>query len=626
MKSRNRKKCYYPDFIEVIEAIQRFQPKFRASLLRFLQGNRVPLTLGNLQFQIGLPDRPHARATLRCYQACQELEFNPIPTSLSSENIAEVVKATWVDPNLTSFGSRNLYSDANILFLAKVSGSSLIAEIQEYVAREIEEELKKKQPNVYLLLLAREAYESDRLDAQLFEVALRVLFDQIVYCSARLVLEFDSAKLAAAAVLGVKTSARNSTISKGEFEQVIRRAVEILLTSNTVPAAMWSPRPQFGERNSIIHTVPVEGILLISRLPIKYFPINMPTLLKIATELIHSFVELPSGESGWTIESDCLFPQPMSWITAIYSELLERSLKILRYAFTESYLRKAEESDPSRVERFSNGLLSNNLRDWGDVLETEEGAKEIIFQQVLGGVNQPKKPRKHSLLMFGPPGTAKTTFARAIAFQLNRKLTGTGERQSWPILTVNPADVLSSGGYSGLVANLRKMFREFRALSEVVVFFDEAENLVFGRDREGESREDRLITAAMLPILQNIDEGNIVFIMATNYVREIDFAVRRKGRFALRIGIGFPCKEGRKQLIRKLLTNQNELETIDFLAEQTNSLTIKEIAALCEQINLKTCTRAEVSLFVERAKNKAEISSSLSHDFTEDLKIYHDRI
>jgi SpoVK/Ycf46/Vps4 family AAA+-type ATPase len=147
------------------------------------------------------------------------------------------------------------------------------------------------------------------------------------------------------------------------------------------------------------------------------------------------------------------------------------------------------------------------------------------------------------MILFGPPGTSKTTIAKAVAKHLE-----------WPLMTITPALFLSRGP-DGIDASATKVFADLRQLERVVVFFDECDELFRQRPTvDGPSYQlsmAALITGAMLPRLQDLhDRGKLIFILATNRLMSIDAAVRREGRIDHIIAIGPPSESARSMLLK----------------------------------------------------------------------------
>lgn len=89
-------------------------------------------------------------------------------------------------------------------------------------------------------------------------------------------------------------------------------------------------------------------------------------------------------------------------------------------------------------------------------------------------------------------------------------------------------------GLESIEAVAGSIFSDLMQLDHAVVFFDECDELF--RDRklteEGSRNILSFATASMLPKLQKLhDTRKVLFILGTNYVRNIDTAIRRPGRF-----------------------------------------------------------------------------------------------
>jgi SpoVK/Ycf46/Vps4 family AAA+-type ATPase len=139
-----------------------------------------------------------------------------------------------------------------------------------------------------------------------------------------------------------------------------------------------------------------------------------------------------------------------------------------------------------------------------------------------------------SAILFGPPGTSKTTLAGLIAEFLH-----------WPLLQIDPSYLVQQG-WDRIQAQASRLFSMLTATERVVVLLDEFDEI--GRDRSGNQEIlSRFITTAVLPKLAKINqERRIVFLLATNYIRSFDAAFSRGGWFDMLIPVFPPTVDAKR--------------------------------------------------------------------------------
>ncbi|RFA18046.1 ATP-binding protein [Subtercola boreus] len=140
-----------------------------------------------------------------------------------------------------------------------------------------------------------------------------------------------------------------------------------------------------------------------------------------------------------------------------------------------------------------------------------------------------------AVVLFGPPGTGKTTFARAIASRLE-----------WSFVEVFPSRLASDP--AGLAGALRETFEKISHLEHAVVFIDEVEEIAVQRGGEPPSAMQG-VTNELLKIIPTFrDQPNRLLVCATNFIRSLDSAFLRHGRFDYVIPIGLPDEKARESI------------------------------------------------------------------------------
>lgn len=257
---------------------------------------------------------------------------------------------------------------------------------------------------------------------------------------------------------------------------------------------------------------------------------------------------------------------------------------------------------------------------WDTISDTQP-PKQIVNRRIILPLTALELARKHAvippraIIFFGPPGTGKTHFVRAIAGILQ-----------WWYIEVSPS-ILMADGEDRLGANLKTLIEKAGNLDEVVLFIDEFEEIAGSRDHA--SRIDKSITNEFLkqvPLVKRKEKKNLL-VCATNYIRELDTALLRPGRFDCIIPVGGLDDQGRRTIFEHYLrdTNRGDVD-LDKIISMITLFTPADIEYLFQKVrqlafereyNKGEDYRVTTETFLEMIPN---IPPTLTNEIIEDFK------
>ncbi len=236
-----------------------------------------------------------------------------------------------------------------------------------------------------------------------------------------------------------------------------------------------------------------------------------------------------------------------------------------------------------------------------------------IFNRVKDDFGEPwmnAKPTNYSMLLFGPPGTGKTTIAQNLSKALRCRL-----------VTVTVSDFLTEGD-AELEARAKAIFSVLAAQPVCVVLFDEIDHFLL--DRESRRYRDQLttfqfMTPGMLTKIQNLRSSRrVIFIIATNYENRIDSAIKRTGRIDQHYLLLPPDGEARIVLIN------NEIGSINLERKKVGKDLLETVNDPGAVSRVESASiflgRSDILKVVKQAAKAADPSKTFTADLIERLK------
>jgi transitional endoplasmic reticulum ATPase len=257
--------------------------------------------------------------------------------------------------------------------------------------------------------------------------------------------------------------------------------------------------------------------------------------------------------------------------------------------------------------------------------------KRFIMNNVVKVLRNPDKAKRlglrppRGILLFGPPGTGKTWFARALAKELQL-----------PFLRLKTEKIVSMW-YGETSRNLAKALEISESVAPCVLFIDEVDR--FGkRGGPAEHEETRRAFSILLEWLGDARRKTIV-VATTNRPEDLDEAFRRVGRFDYIIPMLYPDAKARLEIltihtsvVRKVpLAKDVDLSYIARVTEYWSGAELEELVlraarkALEEDsdvVTMKHFSRALETFKVNQAERQEQLRRylQLAEEFTNDTE------
>ena len=165
------------------------------------------------------------------------------------------------------------------------------------------------------------------------------------------------------------------------------------------------------------------------------------------------------------------------------------------------------------------------------------------------------------MIFWGPPGTGKTYFAKAIATAIGAAI------------TIVSGPELKSKWVGESEENLRMVFHKARQSAPSIIVFDELESFATRRGSYSGSGVEHSMVNQLLTEMDGFHKEELVFVVGTtNFVESLDPALLRPGRFEFHLHIPYPDDTDRREILKiydKKMKLDFTAEAVDYAVRRT---------------------------------------------------------
>lgn len=230
----------------------------------------------------------------------------------------------------------------------------------------------------------------------------------------------------------------------------------------------------------------------------------------------------------------------------------------------------------------------------------QSNAKTLSFEQVKGlheekamlrDLIQLQGEHHHlglgGIIFYGLSGCGKTYLSQAFANELGRNF-----------FSFSPADIQSMW-IGQTQKNIKDIFSQAFSKSPSMLFMDELESIGFSRNNPQAHTDQKATINQLLIEMNNIDENNVLVVGATNKISQLDAALKRSGRFDLKVPIFPPNALERAEIFQfyieklnaELAQKQRPTMAMDqvffnYLGEESTGFTSSDIKTLINRLRI----------------------------------------
>lgn len=202
-----------------------------------------------------------------------------------------------------------------------------------------------------------------------------------------------------------------------------------------------------------------------------------------------------------------------------------------------------------------------------DIIGYEKEKEELMYicDMIINSEKYKEKgvyiPR--ALLLYGEPGTGKTTMSKALINESGRKCFYCKKNKS-------------NGDF---VDEIRNVFEEAKKNAPSIILLDDMDKFAEDNLEFNQNKEE---FAAIQTCMEDLEDSDVFVLATANFIKYLPDSLLRTGRFGRKIEIGKPNQETIKKIIEHHINTNNikcciDAESLSNILDGNSCATIKEI-------------------------------------------------
>ena len=241
-----------------------------------------------------------------------------------------------------------------------------------------------------------------------------------------------------------------------------------------------------------------------------------------------------------------------------------------------------------------------------------ESQKNQVGKAPLKHATFAEQGRPKGYLFIGPPGTGKTLLAQAVAGEAKVNL-----------ICLSASEIqkqIDIGTRIGAI-RLRNLFEQARKNTPCILFLDEIDAI--GRARN-ETADLKLFTEFLIQMDSFTVKSGFIVIGTTNFLSSLDSAFVRSGRFDRIIGLKYPGKQTRIDILKLYTKKQGFDQTIswNYFGQITKGLSAADLAKVVNESSLYLIEKNFLKRFAGGFSPSQELNVEIGYELESETSLH----